>query len=471
MRPYIIQNDKGEPVTSIVGAYTWLASQGYKHRRAADDDILLLREGEFFIHRASGLEMQAALMRDFSEATRKELSGFSPFVVNEKFAARGWGKILAERNHLLLPCNDKPLLADTRESAFLCFANGVAEVRARSIKWHEYAALKTLVPADRVINHPFELGAELSEKALCFDDFLSRTATIETAAQPTRSAAKLDYLQKIIGSLLHQYKEKGATDFAPIFCDAENGGSGKGLILDAITKVLGTGAVVRQDARVNEPMFSPDDLGEHTRLRIYNDVARDFGFATVYNEITESTWFRRMHRARVEVPWQASWKVAFTANYIFKASKDSDRRRMKIYDLYPYFGAKHTPLAEYGHFFFQDWKAEDWNGFYTIMISCLQQWLLEPNKSALQYNDAHYMARYLDEAHAPELREFADKLETLRWHSKREMFDHFKTENYNRPFIHKMTQQSFTKSLREYLNDTQHRVSDNHNRTQIWIEK
>jgi len=51
------------------------------------------------------------------------------------------------------------------------------------------------------------------------------------------------------------------------------------------------------------------------------------------------------------------------------------KRRTKVFEFAPYFGAVRTPMMEFDHLLFDDWDADEWNRFYNFMFMCIAQYL------------------------------------------------------------------------------------------------
>lgn len=477
---------RGAITVEILEIYQYLNTLGYKKRTFQDEKEIFKIEGKF-IYPAFIVEFQNHIIQYLNDNTeaiqyRLKINGQK---ILEEITKYGWKKIFRPENWVYLNELDVDLIKHTKNKAIFFFSNGFVEVCKDGIELKNYEELKGHIYAHSVIDKEIKLiedvfnpiNETLYKKGWKFLDYLQKVSQQQRRDKSGKAFSelntdKLTYLLQLIGYLCHFHKQKGVTDFAPYFCDDEAGGSGKGILIDAIGLLIGNSRVCRIDARNSDKGFDIKDLTEHTKVKVYNDVEPNFPFQIAMNDITETTTVRHLHKDTITVPWEESWKVCFTANFLIKLNMSADKRRVKIFDFYPHFSNEHTPFDEYGHFFYsEDWSKEDWNFFYNIMLSAASIWLQAGRKELLQYNDENLNERIFEHHYPLEFRTYMDKIPKDKFISTRSLYDQFIEENKHSPFIRKMTSNKFGRLLSAYLKDCRIEFHKNSNNTQIFIVK
>lgn len=509
---YTINPTTGKPVVSVLGCYEYLNTLGY---------CASVIEGSFELYRVQGhwlesvypVEMQTQIVNYYQNPKTRpkgfciEVGVREPKVIEytykdllEATTKYGLGKIVEKNNFNHLKRIDYAEKKHTKNAAYFYFKNGFVEVTAQGAELKNYKQLGWKVNRNRFIDRDIEViapenirtFADKAKRGACFTDFLEKICLqpakgLESVVHNEEGVDyainydKLEYLGQLIGYLLHDYKERGVTDFCVIFCDDEAGGSGKGLIIQALKEMYGkpSETVVEVDAKTDDMKFAPENLSRLTRLKIYSDVERTFNFKAVYNEVTEDSSVRKMHRAPFNIPFEQSWKTILTANHIIKGSKSSDLRRQRVFDLYPYFNDKKQVRETYGHSFFSDdWDSEDWVYFYNTMFACVSSWLqLNYDKSFKGYKDTGYQSRKVQESYIPEFIEFMEKLERDVWHGTGEMYNKFLASNKTEHgYTNKMIGKSiagnptlFGRMVTDYLRDKGVLYAKTSDRTKIKV--
>jgi hypothetical protein len=108
-------------------------------------------------------------------------------------------------------------------------------------------------------------------------------------------------------------------------------------------------------------------------------------------------------------------------------------------ELSNYYNHNNTPDKEFGRYFFYDWDKEEWNRFYSFMISCIQLYL---QIGLVKYTSTSFTDKKIKTETCPEFVEFAvDNIIIGERLFKNDLFDRF-TILYP-DFAKKLTQRRF----------------------------
>jgi hypothetical protein len=178
--------------------------------------------------------------------------------------------------------------------------------------------------------------------------------------------------------LLHTYKDK-TDQKAIIFNDQEiddnaNGGSGKSLMLTALSKIR---KVVKIDGKLfnSKGDFVYQRVNLDSQVLAFDDVKKNFDFEQLFSLISEGITVNRKNKDEIFIPFDRSPKIIITTNYVIAGAGSSHDRRRHELEFYQYFNAKKSPLDLYGRLLFDSWNETDWQKFDNYMISNLQMFL------------------------------------------------------------------------------------------------
>jgi hypothetical protein len=490
----------GNPQPKIIELYEFLADKGFRVKVEKDqnDRKELFRIDGHFIEVATLSDMEKeviAFLTPKKKVPRYVTDGDGNVIFDDdvtgKFILEGmakykWSKIFDDKNFLHLPELQEEPRKHTRFHAYFYFKNGFVDISPDAISFKSYNDLSGHIYKHQTIDHEISIVENPSstpeykithERGYSFLDFLNKISQVQVKDEVGRpinievNEEKRNFLFLLLGYLLHSYKQKGLTDWMPIFCDNNKGGSGKGILIDAIATLQETCVV---DCQKEIPEHSPADLTPYTRVKVLDDLGDNFNLKQVFVEITGQTSIRQMYKPLINVPWAESWKLCGTSNKLIRGTKDKFLRRYKAFDLFPYFGKDHTLFDQYGHYFFSDdWDKRDYDFLYSLLFECCQRWLKtsQKGKGEIQYVDNNYQERFIEENYELEFRIFMNELEMNQTYKTKELYDRFIRDNNNTPFIRKMTSTSFGRKLTNYLEDMKIDYRKNHNRTEIHIGK
>lgn len=488
-----INDENGKLGPEIVQLYDFLGERGFRKRTLVgkeSTEVELYQQSSFFIQKTSTPqkinEVTGYLEKEYKQMTTRTIDyprkgpvtyTYEPREILEKIVKYGWGKIFSENNWNHLPELDVKMMRHTREKAYFYFRNGYVEITAKGSKLHKYDTLSgSYIFRDYLVNRDIsvidvdsDVERKFGSKGVDFLDFLAKVSGIVDNDITADQVEKFKYLRRLIGFLLHDYKQQGLTDFCVILCDDNTGGSGKGLIIQALEQLT---SVAKLDCRKDVGIYDPDDLTERTRIKVYNDVQPSFNFGNAYVEITDGGTIRHMYGSPRAVPYKDTWKDLITSNYIIRGNNGPDQRRQRVFSMNAFFDQNNTVQDYYNQSFFsEDWTPKDWNFFYNLMFQCVQEWLAADYH--VRYTDKEYQERKLESEYPMEFREYVDGLGRGMYHKTGDLYWGFKEHHKykNSPFVRKLTATFFGNMLKKYLDEMKVHHHKNPNRTEIWIEK
>jgi hypothetical protein len=188
------------------------------------------------------------------------------------------------------------------------------------------------------------------------------------------------FAMQVIGYALQRYRD--LSNMRAIILndsgmdDAARGGTGKGLIYQALSKfqpsVIENGKAYRADRP-----FTFQNINIDTRLCFIDDVTPRFDITDLFSVITDGLYVEKKHKQPFKINPENAPLFILSTNYGLKGSDESHLRRRYDLGLDKYYGADKTPRDEFGHQFFNDWdeRPEQWMKFDLFMMKCVQKYL------------------------------------------------------------------------------------------------
>lgn len=257
---------------------------------------------------------------------------------------------------------------DTIDVAYIYFKNGAIKVQTNGITLIDYFDLDGFVWKKHII----DFCISPRESIECdFKKFINLVSNKDEQRELS--------LITTIGYLMHSFKTS-ANNKAVILNDETisenpNGGSGKGIFWNALSKV-------KRVADINGKSFSFDKsfpyqtVSADTQILVFDDVHKNFKFENLFSVITEGITLEKKNKDAFKIPVSRSPKILITTNYTIGGVGGSFERRKWELEFSAYFSSKHTPLNEFGRMLFEEWDNEEWTVFYNFMLRCLQLYLI-----------------------------------------------------------------------------------------------
>ncbi|MEM7373898.1 MAG: toprim domain-containing protein [Bacteroidota bacterium] len=331
------------------------------------------------------------------------------------------------------------LIHDTSTSCRLYFQNGIVHIeKGKSIVLFSYDHLKGLIWERDLI--PFTIQ-DVNQDLQSFEFHLFLTKICNGDEDRIQS------IMTAIGYLLHAYKDPSNAK-AIVLCDQyqssdeANGGTGKSLILHAISYLRNTviedGKMFRLDRG-----FPFQKIGPSTRLFALDDLRKSFDLKQLYPSITGDMTIEQKHKDAFIIPFSQSPKIVFTTNYVMRVQGESDKRRIHEIELANHYHSGFSPKDDFGRRFFDDWEEKDWTCFYFLMFNCISMYL---NHGLLTYDSENLPWNRFVAATSDSFAEYCGNLNLEFEHNLKESFESFQKDfGENR-----WTQSKFTRSLKQF---------------------
>lgn len=294
-----------------------------------------------------------------------------------------------------LPRGEYNLLTDETDTAYFPFKNGVVRITADSISVVSYAEVNRVVWKTQIIDFEIKLDPNITDKAPEYAEFINCVSGDDQD--------KYAYACTLIGYLLHKYKDP-AKPYCVILAEendneSKGGGTGKGIFLTAISKLVNTERVDGKNFKLDKN-FAFQRVGLDTKLVAIEDTRKNVDFEGFYSIITEGITVEKKNKDELFIPYKDSPKIVFTTNYTMVNNGAHARRRQKTFEFAAFFGAEKTPVHHFGHNLFSDWDLTQWGLFYNFMFECCKGYLgagILETGSTLKVRRKHIRLKYGDE--------------------------------------------------------------------------
>jgi len=350
---------------------------GFCKRYREDGTYILIREKDNILTKVTPAQIKDfALEMVNSLPDEIEICGF-------KLQKKNFVEVFLREHHILFGENTlsplrnhtKKLLNDTNTKMYFPFNNGVAVVTKKGVELIPYSDLKELCIWK---NHIIDRDFSLTDVKSMFEDFIQNVSS----SDPIRIHA----IKTAIGYLLHRYYTSTCTkavifyDEAVTDSDSAHGGSGKGIISNAIAQLRET-AIINGKRFDTRERFALQKVTESTEVVFLDDILPDFDFEYFNSILTDGWEFEQKNKTTIRIPFEDSPKLIISANQIMKTKKgETASRRQFIIEISDFYSAMltttQTPIVDvHGCEFFRGWNAQQWHEFDSFMLTCCRLFL------------------------------------------------------------------------------------------------
>jgi hypothetical protein len=320
-----------------------------------------------------------------------------------------------------LPRTDYNLLKDDFNAAYFPFKNGVIKVSADAVQLLSYADVNKVVWKTQIIDFEIKVDPDIKDKEPEYAEFINCIAG--------NDEERYQYACTLIGYLSHKYKDP-AKPYCVILAEendneTKGGGTGKGIFLTAISKLINTERVDGKNFKLDKN-FAFQRVGLDTKLVAIEDTRKNVDFEGFYSIITEGITVEKKNKDELFIPYKDSPKIVFTTNYTIINNGAHARRRQKTFEFAGFFGAENTPVHHFGHNLFDDWDLTQWGLFYNFMFECCKAYLehgILETQSTIKVKRKHIRLKY-----GEEFIEWFDewaKEEAFEWSKFMELYEGF----------------------------------------------
>lgn len=264
-----------------------------------------------------------------------------------------------------LATKELAMVRDSETESYLFFQNGVLKVTEEKKEIIEYINIGGFVWQKNIIPHNyFDIDCKSD-----FEIFINNVCNKE-------EKRKL-IVETALGYLLNTYKKQDE-GLAIVFYDETlndnpSGRTGKTLISKALGQCRKLVTLNGKEFN-NKGQFPYQTINLDDNIICFDDMERTFKFETLFSIITGNLTLNKKNLQPIEIPFSKSPKILFTSNYILSGVGDShDARKVEI-ELYRHYSKKYKPVNEFGKLFFSQWSTEEWNCFFSYMVSNIQKY-------------------------------------------------------------------------------------------------
>lgn len=293
--------------------------------------------------------------------TREEI-GYGPY----DFMAANTGYFNINYLSMLDSANIK-LKEDTKDECFLYYKNCAVRITKNSHNEIDYLDLDGYVWKNQIIDREYE---RIDHHSSEFRKFIWLVSG--------QNVDKYNSFKSVLGYMLHSFKTSSKNKAIILndetISDNPNGGSGKGLLWNALSKMKKISMIDGKTFDFNKS-FPYQTVSTDCQVLVFDDVKRNFNFESLFSVITEGITIEYKGQDAIKIPVEKSPKILITTNYTVGGIGGSFERRKFEVEMSSYFGYHHTPEDEFNHMLFDEWDNDEWRSFDSYMINCLQYYL------------------------------------------------------------------------------------------------
>lgn len=287
----------------------------------------------------------------------------------DEYFLRKFAQIFSKENLVnLLEKLEGEFLLSTADKAWLFYSNTAIMVTATEVIHYEYNSLPGLIWAKNVIKRDISFSeTDCEAKQFIFN----------------MSKGHSDAFESAIGFMLHPFKDpsnpKSVILYDEFYDETKEerepeGGTGKGIFIKMLSKFRNTSIIDGKAFNFNE-RFAFQQVGPETEVVAFEDVRKNFDFELLFSKLSDDWTIEKKNMGSFTVPFERSAKVIITSNYPIRGTSKSHLRRRFELEVSSHYNSTTTIVKEFGHRFFSDWDAKEWNKFDNYFIECIQAYL------------------------------------------------------------------------------------------------
>lgn len=337
----------------------WLESNGfYKYYPENSESFIFIKVTNNLIDNTNEVKIKDYVLNELLKQNEHKV--YEYMAGNPKYFKDDYLNILSESNIFFKD--------DDIDTGYVYFKNVAVKVKSDNIELIDYLELDGFVWKKHIIDFEFELTDNIECDFSKFIELISN-----------KDNNKINAITSTIGYLMHSFKTS-ANNKAIILNDETisenpNGGSGKGIFWNALSKVKRV-ADINGKSFSFEKSFPYQTVSADTQILVFDDVQKNFKFENLFSVITEGITLEKKNKDAIKIPVNRSPKILITTNYTIGGVGGSFERRKWEIEFSSYFSHKHTPLNEFGRMFFDEWDINEWLKFYNYMVKCMQMYLI-----------------------------------------------------------------------------------------------
>ncbi|MBC7384301.1 MAG: hypothetical protein H7296_15150 [Bacteroidia bacterium] len=300
-----------------------------------------------------------------------------PFITIKQIYINNTTSIFNDSFLQILKVDSQPILKDTRYCSYFIFQNCMVTVTENGIETKDLKGLK----ADfcywntQMLKRNFTYNAEFQKchwyrfmQNVCnhnSERFLSMITGIGYALHAT-------FNPLLIPALI--FVDEAITEK-----NEANGGSGKGMFLEALQQLRSTVIIDGKGLNPDNPFFL-SVVNVDTTIAAIDDLKAGFPSSRLYSMSSNGMTVEKKNKDKWKFEKEDSPKIVITSNQMLKDSGKSDIRRSFYIELSDHYSSpdRKVNLVFNEHkcwFFTDEWGADEWDMFFSTMLYCSVQYL------------------------------------------------------------------------------------------------
>lgn len=306
------------------------------------------------------------------------------------------------------------ILKDTEKETLFFFKNGIIKVNADNISCQGYNKIKGDIWKKSINDH--HIALEYNADSI-YEKFLCNISNSEDRYKAICTAQ---------GYLLNRYNNpaypKAVILSDGIIGDSPNGGTGKGIIAEALSYARNQAKIDGRKLDLNNA-FALQKIELQSELVLFDDVEKNFQFDKIFSDITSGYQVRKLYQETFSFTPADNPKTLITTNYAVRGDGHSFERRKAEIELYSYYGQNgKKPEDDFGTLF--TWDAAEWNRFYNFIFRCVMMYHQNGNRIAEYQSDTLSLKKTITET-GVSFYEFAEDLPLGEWLVSSEYYEKY----------------------------------------------
>lgn len=398
---------KGTDITTYgfdyVGLLNFMQNRGYHRYRLGNKQTIFVHLGTDRIIQESEIDDLKDYVMEFCRENitdKQERKDVMNMILS------GQEKYLGAKTFGNLKYTTPQFHVNTKAKQYYYFNDKYVEITPTQITSVEYKQLNGFVWQDRIIDRQFTLLEPFWNASLTTDgqlefeilenqqlpvflEFLERTSNFfhrkptehltdaEVAENNTHLVNKLTGL----GYMLHTYFNPTVTKMVFSLDGKESeigeshGRSGKSLMGKAISEILPTAMI--DGKKYEKDNYPWEHVSERTPHVFIDDPNEGFDVERFFSIITGNWMVEKKGKGSFIIPKEFTPKVYVATNHAVRAENSSARDRVFFTSYSDYYTDERKPSdpEEFGHMFFDEWDAEEYNRFLNLAFRAVQLYL------------------------------------------------------------------------------------------------
>lgn len=150
------------------------------------------------------------------------------------------------------------------------------------------------------------------------------------------------------------------------------GGTGKSIWATMFEHCTPTQTISAKNPRLTEDQHLYEGVDDRTRVVVFDDCRRNLDFEAFLSDITRGITVNPKGLRKFFI---GPRRLIFTTNHSIRGEDRSYVRRQYIIAFSDFFNLDRTPYSVFKRALFAEWDYKQFNFFYNLMASCLQQFM------------------------------------------------------------------------------------------------